>query len=243
MSPRPSRDGHGCGGAVAGLYRELLRHYGPQGWWPLSSRAGTKGFDERGYHPGNYRVPASEAERLEVVVGAVLTQNTSWRNAERALERLLRQGLMSRAALLSSGERELAEAIHPSGYYNQKARKLRLVVQALGGGPRPPERELLLGVWGVGPETADSILLYAYHVPSFVVDAYTQRLVSRLGWIEGREGYHALQGLFAAQLPPDPAVYGEFHALIVRHAKEHCLVRPRCGSCPLTGGLCVVPEG
>lgn len=237
---RPLRPGvePGAGAPVARVYRRLLDRYGPQGWWPLLSRAGRRGFDDRGYHPGIYHVPAGRAERLEVVVGAVLTQNTSWRNAESALGQVAARGLMNRRRLLACPERELADAIRSSGYFNQKARKLRLVVEALPTVGVPPRRGELMDVWGVGPETADSILLYAYHVPTFVVDAYTRRLAARLGWVEGRESYDALQGMFAAQLPRDAALYGEYHALIVRHAKEHCRARPRCAACPLLGAPC-----
>jgi endonuclease-3 related protein len=220
------------------LYQRLLDHYGPQGWWPLLTRAGSRGFDGRGYHPGDYTPPRGAAGRMEVVIGAVLTQNTSWRNVEAALGRLEARGLIDRAAILACEQEQLAEVIRPSGYFNQKARKLRLVLQALDSGPVPPQRRDLLKVWGVGPETADSILLYAYQVPTFVVDAYTRRLLTRLGWIDGDEPYGTLQGLITRQLPEEPPVYGECHALVVRHAKEHCRVRARCAGCPLLRAPC-----
>ena len=227
---------------VVDLYRRLLEHYGPQGWWPLVSRAGQPGFDHRGYHPGGPEVPTADAERFEVAVGAVLTQNTSFRNAEAALLRLLTAGLLDRENLLACGERELADAIRPSGYYNQKARKLRILAEALGSPYGVPERGALLGLWGIGAETADSILLYGYHVPVFVVDLYTRRLAGRLGWIGERDPYPALQSLFADGLPVRTSVYGECHALIVRHAKEHCRKKPSCAGCPLLGDLCTGDE-
>jgi endonuclease-3 related protein len=223
---------------VHAVYRRLLEHYGPQGWWPLRSLGGRPGFDERGYHPGLHGIPDEDAGRLEVAVGAVLTQNTSWANAERALAALSGRRLMSRDALLTCSEAELAQVIRSSGYFNQKAKKLRWLVRALDGRAGIPSREDLLALWGVGPETADSILLYAYHRPAFVVDAYTRRLVLRLGWIHGQRSYGEVQALLAGGLPREAALYGEYHALIVRHAKEHCRTRPRCAACPLLAAPC-----
>jgi len=227
--------------AVARLYEVLAARYGPQGWWPLAGRAGRLGFDGRGYHPGVYRVPGPR-ERFEVAAGAVLTQNTSWGNAEAALRALLAAGLLSPGALLDCSPQRLARLIRPSGYYNQKARKLRgLAVYLEGlacGRAQAPTREALLALWGLGPETADSILLYAWHRPVCVVDAYTRRLLRRLDWIEGREGYEELAALCSRGLAVEVPVYQEFHALVVRHAKEHCRAAPECRGCPLAGRLC-----
>jgi endonuclease-3 related protein len=233
----PQSETRGGGPPVLAVYRRLFEQYGAQGWWPLVSRAGAPGFDSRGYHPGRYRIPRQPAEGFEVAVGAVLTQNTSWRNAEAALKRLLAEGLLVRDSLLDRSETELADMIRPSGYFNQKARKLRILAEALRPG-LPPDRSQLLALWGIGAETADSILLYAYHVPSFVIDGYTRRLAHRLGWIAGRESYTLLQRLFAEELPGRAALFGEFHALIVRHAKEHCRKRALCSGCPLLGRFC-----
>ena len=226
------------------LYDTLLRAYGPQGWWPISGLAGRPGYDQRGYHPGKYQVPGPRW-RLEVAVGAVLTQNTAWLNAEAALAALRAAGLLEPSALLACPPRRLAALIRPSGYYNQKARKLRALAACLAGLSsargltRTPTRESLLALWGIGPETADSILLYAWQQPLVVVDAYTRRLFARLGWIEGREGYEELAGLCRAGLPAEPSVYQEFHALVVRHAKEHCRASPLCRLCPLAGRPCL----
>jgi endonuclease-3 related protein len=233
---------------VGRLYVRLLRAYGPQGWWPLASRAGRPGFDERGYHPGVYGLPGPR-ERFEVVAGAVLTQNTAWLNAEAALAALRAAKLLTPPALLACPPRPLASLIRASGYYNQKARKLRGLAACLaglstaGGITGTPTREALLAVWGIGPETADSILLYAWHRLVPVVDAYTRRLFQRLGWLEGREGYEELAGLCRAGLPAEVPVHQEFHALVVRHAKEHCRSSPVCRGCPLAGRPCRWPRG
>lgn len=223
-----------CRRRIAALLPRLLAAYGPQGWWPLRSRAGGPGFDARGYHPGDYSEPAAPAARFEVAVGAVLTQNTAWRNVEPALDALLRGRPLSPRAILAFEPEALAAAIRCSGYFRQKARKLRALAEFLAGsGKEPPAREELLAVWGVGPETADSILLYAYHRPCFVVDAYTRRLLSRLGVIDGPESYDTIRQLCVDALEPEPAAYNELHALIVRHAKEHCRSVPLCRGCPL----------
>ncbi len=184
-------------------------------------------------------------QRFEVAAGAVLTQNTAWLNAEAALNALAAAGLIGTPALLLAWPpRRLAALIRPSGYYNQKARKLRALAAYLAGLPsaRAPAREELLALWGVGPETADSILLYAWHLPVPVADAYTRRLFYRLGWTGERAGYEELAGLCARGLPAQAPVLQEFHALIVRHAKEHCRTSPVCRGCPLAGRPCRWPR-
>jgi endonuclease-3 related protein len=247
-------------GAVARLHRRLLARYGPQGWWPLASLAGRPGFDRRGYHPGIYGVPGPR-QRFEVAAGAVLTQNTAWLNAEAALAALRSAGLLHPSALLSCSPRRLAALIRPSGYYNQKARKLRALASCLAGlsgartrgrpqapeRARTPTREALLALWGIGPETADSILLYAWHVPVPVADAYTRRLFHRLGWTGERAGYEELaalcaNGVSAVGLPAEAPALQELHALVVRHAKEHCRASPVCRGCPLAGRPCRWPR-
>jgi endonuclease III related protein len=216
------------------LLPRLAAAYGPQGWWPLPLAADRPGFDGHGYHPGDYGAPRCAADRFAVAAGAVLTQNTAWRNAELALRALGEAGLMDARALAAAPVEEVAAAIRPSGYYNQKARKLQLLARFLDGrGDAPPGRHELLALWGIGPETADSILLYAYHVRVFVIDAYTRRLLGRLGLAAGRESYDDLAAMCAAATPGGEEAYNELHALIVRHAKEHCSSVPRCGRCPL----------
>jgi endonuclease-3 related protein len=133
--------------------------------------------------------------------------------------------------------RRLAALIRPSGYYNQKEQKLRSLAALFSEAPSfcaPPQRDLLLATWGVGEETADSILLYAFGVPGFVVDAYTRRLLTRLGLLSGREGYGEIQGLFHAGLPASAGLFNEYHALIVEHAKVRCRATPLCGGCPVS---------
>jgi endonuclease-3 related protein len=224
------------------LHELLLVRYGPQGWWPLGGRAGRSGFDERGYHPGRYGLPADPRGRFEVAAGAVLAQNTSWRNVEAALAALRGRGLLDASGLKAFPLRRLARLVRSSGYYRQKARKLKELASFWSGLSGSPERGELLALWGVGPETADSILLYAFHRPVFVVDAYTRRLLERLGWAVGCESYEELQARFRAALPPHAPLYQELHALIVRHAKEHCRPQPLCRGCPLAGSLCLWPQ-
>ena len=221
------------------LYRELLAFHGRQGWWPIPSSAGRPGFDERGYHPGDFRGPQSAHDTFEVIMGAVLTQNTAWTNVEMALSALRSAGITAARRVRDADAQLLASLIHSSGYHDQKARKLKIVATlfaargALESG-KAPSREDLLALWGIGPETADAILLYAFQKPVFVIDAYTRRLISRVGLIEGKESYDGLQSLFHAALPRDHAQFNEYHALIVQHSKTLCRARPVCASCPVS---------
>lgn len=225
-------------GVIARLYDILLREYGPQGWWPLTSMAGRPGFDDRGYHPGIFSCPRTPAQRFEIAMGAVLTQNTAWSNAEKALASLLGAGVSTPGAVLGCTAARLASLARSSGYHNQKARALRALAGCFEGPPRlhagrPPHRGELLGLWGIGEETADSILLYAFSRPVFVVDAYTRRVLARIGLIRGTERYAAIQAIFHKALPAEAALFNEYHALIVAHAKEVCRPRPRCAGCCL----------
>lgn len=203
------------------LYDRLFKAYGPQGWWP-------------GDTP------------FEVMVGAVLTQNTAWSNVERAIAQLKAQGALTPAAMSALSDAALAETIRPAGYYNVKARRLKALCAFLHAAgvsdapeqlraiaPLPQLRQRLLAVHGIGAETADSILLYALDLPVFVIDAYTRRLLVRLGEIRGDEGYAALQALFEGGLPANARLFNEYHALIVRHAKAACRARPLCAHCPV----------
>ncbi|MCF7635059.1 MAG: DNA repair protein, HhH-GPD family [Dehalococcoides mccartyi] len=204
---------------LSDIYQCLLDKYGPQHWWPAESQ-------------------------FEMMTGAVLTQSAAWINVEKAIARLKEAGLLSPEAIMKADEDTLAEAIRPSGYFNVKTRKLKALAAWLVAGYNgqadkllPAEtdalRQELLGVWGIGEETADSILLYACGKPVFVIDAYTRRIFSRLGLAERDAGYDRLQRLFTANLAADAAVFNEYHALIVRHAKEHCRVKPVCQGCVL----------
>jgi len=210
--------------AAEAIYAALLGAYGPQGWWPLLAVRGanpTASGSLRGYHPGDYSYPHDDAQRFEIAVGAVLTQNTAWPNVERALQALQARGAIDPAALLDLDDDALETAIRPSGYYRVKARKLRdLAVfwQRLGG--RTPGRDELLGVWGIGPETADSIRLYAFGQKEMVVDAYTRRILGALGLLAERASYDQIKAWCVAGLPCRVEVYQEWHALLVEHAKR-----------------------
>lgn len=208
-----------AGGSLRELYEALKDIYGEQPWWPADSA-------------------------FEVVVGAVLTQNAAWSNVETAIERMKTAGLMSLPALLDTDHDTLAEVIRPSGYYNIKARRLRnlcLFLSAEGGldafaaNDLAFQREALLKVNGVGPETADDILLYALDQPVFVIDAYTRRLLQRYGLARGDESYEELRSGFEQALDTDVYLFQQYHALIVMHAKAVCRKAPQCGNCSLAG--------
>jgi len=209
---------------LMGVFQTMLETYGPQGWWP-----GETAF--------------------EVMVGAILTQNTAWPNVEKAISNLKRAGVFSVVALLDVPHEALAQLIRPSGYFNIKADRLQQFcrfLQEQGGEEalRKMEtarlRQLLLGVKGVGPETADDMLLYAFQRPVFVIDAYTRRIFSRLGMVSGDEPYEVLRMGFESVLAADAVLFNEYHALIVRHAKEFCNKKPRCAGCPLAM-RCTIP--
>jgi endonuclease III related protein len=222
-------------------YDLLFQSLGPQGWWPLSWRSGKPGFDDRGYHPGLPGRRLTDQDRFEISIGAILTQNTAWPNVERALARLSEANITGAEEMLAYPDESLKAAIKPCGYFNQKAKKLRIACQYFSSsgilaGKRAPDRDELLGLWGIGPETADSILLYAFDVPSFVIDAYTKRLFSRLGILAADLGYGAFQDAFISRLPLDARLFNEYHALIVKICKLHCSAKPVCGGCPLRRG-------
>ncbi|HDP95920.1 MAG TPA: hypothetical protein ENN40_11260 [Candidatus Aminicenantes bacterium] len=222
---------------IGDIFSRLLDAYGPRGWWPLS---GLRRLDPRsgGYHPGDFRLPASAKQRFEIGVGAILTQNTTWKQVEGCLDVLESAGLLVSDALLQAPVEVIESAIRPSGYFRVKARKLcgfsRFFQQ---WDPEPPPRPQLLSVWGIGEETADSILLYAYGRPFFVVDAYTRRLMARLTG-EAAPGYAGLRKKITApflrlETARRVQVFNEFHALLVHLAKTHCRSRPLCRGCPL----------
>lgn len=201
------------------VYRSLLRRHGHAAWWP-------------GDAP------------FEVCLGAILTQNTSWTNVEKALGKLRARGLLSFEALAALPARRLAPLIRSSGYFNVKARRVKSFLDFLGReyGGRVDRmasedpwglRAKLLGVDGIGRETADSIVLYAAGLPLFVVDAYTRRVFSRLGYLRGDEAYDQVQRFFMERLPGDAAFYNDYHAQIVLLGKNTCRATPRCSECPL----------
>jgi endonuclease-3 related protein len=202
------------------IHDALFAAFGPQGWWPAETP-------------------------FEVMVGAILTQNTNWRNVERAIANLRSARALTPPAMGRLPEEALAELIRPAGYFRVKAVRLRHLlrhirrrhggsVSRLLGTPMSGLREELLGVHGIGPETADSILLYAGGHPSFVVDAYTKRVFARHGLVRERAAYAEIQAMFSRALPADARLFNEYHALIVRLGKEFCRPRlPRCAACPL----------
>ena len=209
------------GARLRRVYRRLRRQFGHAGWWP-------------GETP------------FEVCVGAILTQNTSWANVEKALDVLRRRGRLSFEGLRFLPPSRIAPLIRSSGYYNVKARRVKAFLEFLareyGGrvermaGEDPSAlRGKLLTVEGIGRETADSIVLYAAGLPLFVVDAYTRRVFGRLGLLRGDEAYDEIQELFMGRLPLDVALYYDYHAQIVKLGKDVCRPRPRCGECPLDG--------
>jgi endonuclease III related protein len=201
------------------VYERLRGRFGPAGWWPAETP-------------------------FEVALGAILVQNTSWTNVERVLAGLRARGLLSHRALFPLPVPELAELFRASGTFNVKARRVRAfldflegayggVIEGMASADPAVLRAALLAVPGIGPETADCILLYAAKHPSFVVDAYTRRVFERLGLVRGGETYEEVQRFFSAGLPVDAGLWGDFHGQIVRVAKEACRARPLCASCPL----------
>jgi endonuclease III related protein len=224
---------------LATLFRQLRGAYGLQGWWPVAGRAGTPGFDEGGYHPGLFDVPSRPEDRFEVIMGAILTQNTAWTNVESSLRALRAAGIRLPAHVLRRTEVELARLVRTSGFHNQKAARLVTAARFFGRrgiltGRVVPVRSELLALHGIGPETADAILLYAFREPVFVVDAYARRILSRVGLVDARLKYDELQYFFHAALRRDAELFSEFHALIVAHAKRHCRSTARCGGCPVS---------
>jgi len=206
------------------IYDILLKEYGLQGWWPILDYIGenpTKTGSISGYHQGDYSFPRNDDERFEICAGAILTQSTAWTNVEKALLNLKKRNVLNEKGIIKLSHGKLKELIRPAGYFNQKAKKLKKFAEfyiKMDG--KTPHRDELLDVWGIGPETADSILLYAYKVPSFVVDAYTRRIFSKLGMIDNKSTYDEIKSMFEDSLDRDYRIYQEFHALIVEHAKR-----------------------
>lgn len=201
------------------LYGRLLYHFGHRNWWPGDSP-------------------------FEIVVGAILTQNTNWKNVEKAIANLKRAGVLSYKKLLAISEEQLAELIRPSGYYNQKAKKLKAFLRFLKHENKGSLKKMfaqetaalrrqLLEIHGIGPETADSILLYAGSHPVFVVDLYTYRVATRHGWVPEGIDYNGLQRFFMDRLPNDVSLYNDYHAQLVAVGNRFCRKTPQCDECPL----------
>ena len=201
------------------IYRRLLDRFGPQHWWPAD-------------------------EPFEVIIGAILTQSAAWGNVEKAIGNLRGAGALSPNALRKLPKAKLAKLVYPCGYYNSKALKLKAFALWLGNHydddlnalfalDAADLRQQLLAVHGIGQETADSIILYAAEKPVFVIDAYTRRIISRLGLAPEKESYTSYQALFMDNLPPDAKLYNEYHALLVCLGKNICRRRPLCADCCL----------
>ena len=214
---------HSLSKTLISMYDAMYACAGPRGWWPGRTR-------------------------FEVCVGAILTQNTAWRNVKRAIDNLKRARVLTPQALRDISLADLAQLIVPSGYYNMKAGKLKNFVEFLyheyGGSLNklfaldvPDLRARLLGVNGIGPETADSMILYAAHKPIFVIDAYTRRILSRHGLALADAPYDDLRMLFEDNLPADVPLFNEYHALIVFVGHHYCKKTPLCAECPLQGFL------
>ncbi len=203
------------------IFETLLSAFGSRHWWPGDSP-------------------------LEVMVGAVLTQNTSWKNVEKAIANMKDRSIMDMTRLAEIDERELAEIIRPAGFYNVKSRRLKAFIadfhrrfngsiEGTASVTTQALRDYLLDIDGIGPETADSILLYALERPVFVVDAYTKRFLKNHRLFVGSVDYHEVQRFFVDNLPEDTHVFNEFHALIVYLCQQFCRKRPECTACPLAG--------
>lgn len=203
------------------IYELLLDHFGFLDWWPGETRD-------------------------EIIIGAVLTQNTAWTNVEKAIRNLRDVRMLTLSGVASCPRDNLEELIKPTGYFRQKAERLQLVASTIVQFPGGPDgffdilrskdaiRADLLGMKGIGPETADSILLYTGSIPSFVIDAYTYRALIRLGLYEGKYDYHRMQELITSHMDEDVERYGDYHAQMVELGKNYCRKRrPVCSECPL----------
>lgn len=219
---------------IENIYSTLLKEHSSQGWWPIFDKQQQRCV----YH---LNAPRNNDDILEICLGALLTQNTAWTNVEKALQQLYQQNLVSIPAILAVEHEQLAAAIRSAGYFNQKAEWLKIFAQFLTKNTinnlqKMKTNELrkeLLAIKGIGPETADSMVLYAFQKPSFVVDAYTKRIFSRLGFCKEDVDYHELQSLITKQLPEDVQWYKEYHALIVEHAKVCCQKKGSREECAL----------
>ncbi len=204
---------------VLTLYHQLREQYGIQTWWPADTP-------------------------FEICLGAILTQATAWRNVVKTFDNLKAADAFTPQRLLAIGQSELEKLLRPSRYYRAKAKKVRAFIEHITERPMhimfekpvPALREELLSIYGIGPETADSIILYAAKKPSFVVDTYTYRLLSRLGWVDGNFHYAKLRDFFMENLPHDAGVFNEYHTLIVQHGARVCQKTPKCHVCNLQPG-------
>ncbi len=217
------------------IYQILLEDYGSQGWWPVTVK---------GHIPSYSGGPKNEKHQLEIIFGAILTQNTNWKNVEKALVNLNKNKLMNIDKVIKIKQTKLARLIRSAGYFNQKAERLKIIsryikdthqgkIRQFFGQDANELRKELLAIKGIGPETADSIILYSARKPIFVIDAYTKRIFSRVGVCEESCKYEDLQNKFHENLKHDESVFNEYHALLVELAKRNCRKVPICSTCPI----------
>jgi len=217
------------------IYSKLYSHYGPQHWWPVTK------YNEivPKYHKN---ININEKQKLEICFGAILTQNTNWKNVEKAIVQLNKIQLIDINKIIKINNKKLAKIIKSSGYHNQKAKKLKnfcsFLINNYNGNIKfffkndiANLRNELLSINGIGPETADSIILYAAKKPIFVIDAYTKRIMNRIGYRE--QTYDELQNLFMNNLNKNEKLFNEYHALLVELGKNICKTKPLCSQCPL----------
>ncbi len=194
------------------IYNQLYTKHGPQGWFPLISI---------GYHPLDYTYPKNEKQKFEISIGTILTQNTKWENVEKALRDLEKKKLLMPKNLIKAEEKLIREIIRPTGYYNQKTEYILNFAKFFLKNEQTPTRKQLLNLKGIGPETCDSILLYAYKTPEFVIDTYTKRFFLKTGVIDEKvsKSYNNIKKLVETNLEKNLKIYQEFHALIVKEEK------------------------
>lgn len=195
------------------IYQKLLSHFGKQNWWPI--------------------IGPKKTRRVEIIIGAILTQNTSWKNVEKVIKVLIEKRLINREKIIKIKEDKLEKIIRPCGYYRQKAKRLKEALKRIKG---RITREKLLSIKGIGKETCDVILLYAYNKPYFVVDAYTKRIFERVGILKNasKKNYDDIQNFFHENLPNDIEIFREYHALLDELAKNYCKKNsPLCDKCPI----------
>ena len=216
------------------IYTKLYSHFGSQKWWPVTEKGKI--------HPEYSDGPKNGKQQLEVIFGAILAQNTTWKNAEKAIIELNRNNLIDAKKILNISNEKLSKIIRSSGYHNQKTKKLKNFCNFLLGNYDGSLnalfkvnikrlRQELLSVNGIGPETADSIILYAAKKPIFVIDAYAKRIMNRVGFKEA--SYDELQQLFMKSLPNSEKLFNEYHALLVELGKNICKKQPLCNKCPI----------
>lgn len=218
------------------IYKVLYKRFGKQKWWPTTL--------EGEMHPTYHGKKINDRQRFEIVVGAILTQNTSWKNVEKAITELNKNNLMDVKKIAWAETKKLAQLIKSSGYYNQKAERLKIISEHILKNYKrnlskffdkniDELRQELLSIKGIGPETADSIMLYSAGKPLFVVDAYTKRIFSRAGLFDEKAKYEEMQELFHNDLERDEKLFNEYHALIVELGKNYCRKKPECRKCPI----------